>query len=254
MFKSYGDIFRQRADSYHEAMQRWPRAREREFELIVEEGRIAPGEVVCDVPAGGGYLRHALPDGCAAVHFVETAPYFYEHCPEDDRHRRHLCELESLALADRSVDCVLSLAALHHVEDRPAVYREFHRILRPGGRLVVADVAAGSAVAGFLNEFVDAANSMGHEGLFLVDEDRRGLESAGFAIESDRVIDYHWRFADAAEMGAYCRRLFGLDLADETAVAEGARRYLGTVALDGGIGMNWALRFIGARRPERAAA
>jgi len=44
---------------------------------------------------------------------------------------------ESIPLPDASVDRLLCRAVLHHFPDAPRVYREFARLLRPGGRLLL---------------------------------------------------------------------------------------------------------------------
>lgn len=51
-------------------------------------------------------------------------------------------DLERLPLASASCDVVLSSCAINHARDKLAVYREIARILRPGGRFVVADIVA----------------------------------------------------------------------------------------------------------------
>src|SRR5579875_803799 len=45
-------------------------------------------------------------------------------------------EAESLPFADESFDLVLGHAVLHHLPDLEKAFSEFHRVLRPGGRLV----------------------------------------------------------------------------------------------------------------------
>jgi ubiquinone/menaquinone biosynthesis C-methylase UbiE len=47
-------------------------------------------------------------------------------------------DAESLPFADRSFDLVLGHAVLHHLPDLRAAFAEFHRVLRPGGRIVFA--------------------------------------------------------------------------------------------------------------------
>jgi arsenite methyltransferase len=50
--------------------------------------------------------------------------------------------LEKLDLADGLADVVISNCTINHAPNKAAVYREIHRILKPGGRSVVADVIA----------------------------------------------------------------------------------------------------------------
>jgi SAM-dependent methyltransferase len=47
-------------------------------------------------------------------------------------------DAESLPFADQSFDLVLGHAVLHHLPDLQKAFSEFHRVLRPGGRLVFA--------------------------------------------------------------------------------------------------------------------
>lgn len=48
-------------------------------------------------------------------------------------------DIETLPFPDQAFDVVISSCVINHARDKQRVYREIHRILRPGGRFVIAD-------------------------------------------------------------------------------------------------------------------
>jgi len=55
-------------------------------------------------------------------------------------------ELENLPIASASVDLVISNCVLNHATDKPKVWSEIARILKPGGRFVVSDIYSSAPV------------------------------------------------------------------------------------------------------------
>ena len=56
-------------------------------------------------------------------------------------------ELEKIELPDNLADLVISNCTLNHAADKQAVWNEIHRILKKGGRFVISDIYATTAIA-----------------------------------------------------------------------------------------------------------
>ncbi len=92
-------------------------------------------------------------------------------------------ELEKMPLEDASVDAIISNCVVNLSPDKGAVFRESHRVLRPGGRFVVSDVikGAGFASTGTTEEWCECI-----AGAITEEEYLGGLRAAGF--ESAEIL------------------------------------------------------------------
>jgi arsenite methyltransferase len=121
-----------------------------------EHGRLAPGERVLDLGCGAGTdslvaAQMVGPEGrvtgidmtpemlakarAAAAELGATNIEFLES------------EAEQLPFADDSYDVVVSNGVIDLIPDKDAVFAEIHRVLRPGGRMQIADVTIQNPVS-----------------------------------------------------------------------------------------------------------
>lgn len=88
--------------------------------------------------------------------------------------------IEAMPLADASVDCVISNCVLNLVPDKDAALAEIFRVLKPGGRLAVSDIALKRALPEALASNVTAWVGC-IAGALTIAENRAALVRAGFA-------------------------------------------------------------------------
>jgi arsenite methyltransferase len=90
-----------------------------------------------------------------------------------------LGEIEHLPVADASVDVIMSNCVINLSTDKPAVFREAHRALTPGGRLAISDIVALTEIpAAVRNDLEAYAGCV--SGAALIAEVEGMLRDAGF--------------------------------------------------------------------------
>ncbi len=115
---------------------------------------LRPGEVVLDLGSGGGFDAFVAGPKVGSTGKVigvdmtadmiskarEAIPVYSKHTGLSNVEFR-LGEIENLPVADSSVDVVISNCVINLSPSKPRVWEEIARVLRPGGRVAISDLA-----------------------------------------------------------------------------------------------------------------
>jgi SAM-dependent methyltransferase len=161
--------------------------------------RLRPGETVVDLGCGGGLdvLLAAPRVGPAGKAIgIDMTPEMIDrarrnaarpvngHVPSNVEF--HLARIDQLPLADASVDCLISNCVINLVPDKRAVFREMFRVLKPGGRVAVSDIALKKLLPAEVQASILAYVGC-VAGAVLIADYEAGLRQAGFSAV--QIID-----------------------------------------------------------------
>ena len=108
----------------------------------------------------------------------------------------HQATIDKLPLPDDSADCVISNCVINLAADKRAVFREIARVLKPGGRLAVSDIALKQPLPPEIgNDLMAYVGCIA--GAISIDDYRAGLTAAG--LVHVQVID------SGADLNAYAK-------------------------------------------------
>jgi len=151
------------------------------------------GEVVVDLGSGGGLdvflaAQKVGPTGRAIG--IDMTPEMIDLARRNaakanggegyENVEFHLAKIDNLPLANDSVDCVLSNCVINLAPDKTAVFREIARVLKPGGRVAVSDIALKQPLPAELGSDIMAYVGC-IAGAIQIEEYKRGLIEAGFS-------------------------------------------------------------------------
>lgn len=167
---------------------------------------LKPGETALDLGAGGGFdafLAGRKVGKSGRVIGVDMTPDMLAKARRNaaayrkqsglDNVEFRLGEIERLPVADASVDVVISNCVINLSPDKPQVWREIARVLKPGGRVAVSDLALLQPLPSSVSEMVEALVGC-VAGAVLVEETARMARAAGL---TDLALNRKADFLDA---------------------------------------------------------
>jgi len=156
---------------------------------------IREGEVVVDLGSGGGldvFLASRMVGPTGRAIGIDMTPSMLERARANavaggyTNVEFYESTIDRIPLPDASVDCVISNCVVNLAPDKPAVFREIARVLKPGGRVALSDIALKrelpEAIASSIAAYVGCI-----AGAILIEDYREGLLAAGF--EAVEIVD-----------------------------------------------------------------
>ena len=181
----------------------------------LEYANVKAGETILDLGSGAGldcFLAAREVGKTGRVIGVDMTAEMIERARENARGGAftnvefRLGEIEHLPVADASVDAVISNCVINLSPDKPQVFREAFRALKPGGRLVVSDLVLTRRISSALRESVEAYVGC-VAGALQKDEYLTAMREAGFSsVEIARENRYEIgleSLGDALQKEAY---------------------------------------------------
>ncbi len=216
-----------RWENYRLANSRFPSVRSLELAKQLELTNAKKGETIVEVGTGNGYLTFALAYKVGKNGRIITYDYQKSNIDfvnENNKERLPITTINQtldydFELADGSVDKVSTIATLHHYDDRSKgtgiggrekAIKEFYRILKKGGKLIIGDVAHDTTSQRYFDS-IDVpkyCSPLGHPHDFLIKEQvilfckKAGFKNIHFVIEN-----VPWQFENDKEAQEFLRTI-----------------------------------------------
>ena len=150
--------------------------------------RLKQGETVLDLGSGVGFDCFLAANKVGAkgkVIGVDMTPEMVEKARQNAKRNNiknvefKLGEIEALPVADKSVDAVISNCVINLSSDKEKVFSEIYRVLKPGGRIAISDIALKKALPKNIMDSILAYVGC-VAGAILIDEYKKIVKASGF--------------------------------------------------------------------------
>ncbi len=149
---------------------------------------LKPGDIVLDLGAGAGFdcfLAAKKVGSGGKVIGVDMTPEMIDKARENAEKGHfqnvefRLGEIEHLPVADSTVDVIISNCVINLAPDKLGVMKEAYRVLKPGGRIAISDLALRGELPKKIRENMAAYVSC-VAGAIHIDDYKKAVQAAGF--------------------------------------------------------------------------
>ena len=167
---------------------------------------LTEGQTVLDLGSGGGidcFLAAKKVGQTGKVIGVDMTPAMIDRARTNKEKMGvknvdfRLGEIEQLPVSDDTVDVIISNCVINLSPDKPGVFREAYRVLKPGGKLAVSDIVTDGDLPDIIKESLSAwAGCVA--GAMDVNDYVIGLQEAGFVDVEVKASYWDTEFFEAA--------------------------------------------------------
>jgi arsenite methyltransferase len=191
-----------RARLFREALTDYPHARRDDISMMLEHLDPKPNEQVLGFGEGSGFFCRAIADAVGPggrYVITEPSPELFCNVPQDVLDLpfvfTEITAVEAIQFPEASFDKAWACGAFHHCPNQTEALSRIHKVLKPGGRMVLFDVFQGTPLARHFDTAVARYCSTGHEVKFLSEEFARTLcFLAGFEERKVSIAPIPHRF------------------------------------------------------------
>lgn len=216
---------------------------------VLKRAGVVPGQKVLDIACGfGGTLRALASLGCPvkgidiSKNCVDHARKFNRDAGFGDRIEVAVGDFHNIDSAPEMWDAVICQEAIIHSPNRPKVFTEVYRVLRPGGIFALSDILVGEGAD--ISKVEAAFARLGASADATISDYQRMVENAGYELEfvEERQSDIRTHYDRLADQLA--KPDIGLDAESVALIAKNISHWVAALA---NRDITWAC--FAARRP-----
>lgn len=242
-----------RAKLYKESFWDFPDARNEDIKIMKKYLAPKSNETILEVGAGTGLFSKILSDILEKGKLITSDPseeQLEEIIKLEKKNVKVLVEnAENVILGEKTVDAIWSFGAIHHCFNKTKAFHNFSRMLKKGGRIVLADVYVGSKLAKHFDKQVAKFGVTGHEVAFLSKEFAESLcYTSGLEKPKFYDVNIQWKFNTKNDLGLFLYKLHGMTKTNPKKCLEGAEKILGVKKKGKQYYLNWPLTIMVSKK------